>query len=55
MAKEFWNHKSWYDIYHNSNVSQPVPVLHPINMDTYKHRAPGDYMEAIRTYGTCNS
>lgn len=25
------------------------------NMDTYKHHALGDYAEAIRTYGTCDS
>jgi hypothetical protein len=25
------------------------------NMNTYKHHALGDYVEAIRTYGTCDS
>jgi len=25
------------------------------NMDTYKHHALGDYVQAIKTYGTCDS
>ena len=25
------------------------------NMDTYKHHALGDYVQTIRTYGTCDS
>jgi hypothetical protein len=25
------------------------------NMNTYKHHALGDYVQAIRTYGTCDS